>query len=137
MRPPNGGLFWSPVLSVSTYNAVVGQSQVITQIPTGYGTDSPANVVFQNVPTDILPGFPKNPLWLFQLSTAPGPYGIVVPWLYRTNTNVVYPRKMRFCLQSWTYTNINSWTFERFTTHKTGRPFGTPRGRARSLVRAF
>jgi hypothetical protein len=136
IRPPTGGLTWFPVTSVESFTASNAQSAVNTSLPTGFLANGPTNLVFQNVPTDQLPGFPKTPLWLQQIGVAP-PYTVVIPYLYRANTPSVNPRKMRFCLQSWTYTNIFSWTFERFTTHKTGRPFGTPRGRARSLVRSF
>jgi hypothetical protein len=137
-RPPAGGLAWWTVSSVSPATAFgLGQYTFVqTTTPTGFVLTNPLPVVFQKVNKNQLPGFPTNTNVIAVVNTGP-PYGIIIPYSYR-NTVAYFPNKnMRFALAQYTYTQMFTGQFLRFTTHKTGRCFGTPRGRARSVVRSF
>jgi hypothetical protein len=133
-RPPNSGLTWFTVQSVSPATALGFPQFSFCSTPTapGIATPQPFPVIFQNVNRNSLPGFPLNTNCIGQSNVSP--FGIVIPYLYR-NTAAFFPNKnMRFCQQSYSYNAMFLGIFQRFTVHKTGRNFGTPRGRARVVV---
>lgn len=134
-RPPTGGMVWYTAMNFSPATALGFPQFTFIQTPV-----SPAiiiapsgHVTFQNVNKNLLPGFPTITTPVFASTAAP-PFGIVVPYLFR-GTQVIQPNKnCRFCQTNYIYSNMFFGTFMRFTSHKTGRSFGVPRGRARSVV---
>lgn len=136
-RPPTGGLLWNNVAQVNSASAEGYPQFTFCQTPaaTGFviGTPLPT-VIFQNVNRNALPGFPLTTTVLAQ--TASSPFGIVIPYNWRGIPVFTPNKNMRFCLQTFTYQGIFSGQFLRLTEHKTGRPFGIARGRARSIVRS-
>lgn len=138
VRPPTGGAIWLTVQSVSPATAL-GFPQftfVQTTLPPNLpltGTYPP--IVFQGVNKNALPGFPTTTYGIAQSNTAPT-YGFVIPYLYRNTTAFQPTKNMRCTVQVYQYQSIYNGVFLRFTNHKTGRNFGTPRGRARSVVRS-
>jgi len=144
-NPPTGGIAWVPVTSVK---AVVG---IPTQVDVKTVDDVVAPIVvgervrFSRVPSDTLPGFPPNAV---VIAVNPGGVaGVRISYSLRGGVEV-FPPSMRVIRLAYEYQPIggvavgffslvaNKLNIERFSAHKTGRPFGLLRGRARSKVHA-
>jgi hypothetical protein len=134
VRPPNGGLAWNTVIGVTPQVAMPAYTQITTLNNPVLPSPPPCKIVFQQLNKDNLPGFP------IQTETVPGfviaGNGIVVKYRYRGPSNPTPFTTMRFTGLVYTYIAMGTWTFVAFSERKTGRPFGVPRGRARSPVRA-
>jgi len=144
-QPPNAGLVWSPVTSVK---AVVGIPTMV-DVKTIDDVAAPivvgGNVRFSRVPTDSLPGFPSKAKVIAM--NPGGVAGVRISYTLRGGVEV-FPPSMQLTNLSYSYPIVagvgagfftlvsNPLVIERFSEHKTGRPFGLLRGRARSKVRA-
>jgi hypothetical protein len=139
---------WKIRQQVSPKNAVVQQYAVLRMAPSAgnpnytevFLTSSlPWQVApipgirFTRIPFDNLPGFPRK--------TVPVSFSLVsnsVTIPYRMRQAGEYaPPVMKALVVAYTYPAFTTQQFERFSFHKTGRPFGSLRGRSRSLVRAL
>lgn len=144
-QPPAGGLVWFNVTSVAAVAGVPTQVDVKTSedvlAPIAVGQ----SVRFSRVPNDTLPGFPPQAVVLAM--NPGGVSGVRISYTLRGGV-AVFPPSMRVIHLAYEFQPIggvatgffslisNPLTIERFSAHKTGRPFGLLRGRARSKVRA-
>lgn len=129
-RPPAGApaLKWYNVVNIQELSG--SQSLSVLALDSDYTPvfDSVTPIVFQGIPRNNAPGFPKQCVPTSASNTT-GPT-VNVPWRFRAQGTEIFPQKMRFCQLRYVYNQIADYQFERFTTHKTGRPFFVPRGRA-------
>lgn len=93
-------------------------------------------ILFQGVDRNKLPGFPRIATIAY-INTLATPNTIGINWLYRGHATPTYVKNtFRFTQYTNVWPRIYAYTTAQFTTHKTGRPFGEPRGRSRAVVRA-
>ena len=127
-RPPNAGLAWSNVTGVRS--AINNPDQYSAFASTGAPDQFVKGdvVQFNGIPSS-LPRWPRKAeivgsetldaftRWMVS-------YGLAgaIP---------VFPAKMKVTFATYSLEVISLWQFERFSEHKTGRPFGSLRGRAR------
>jgi len=144
-QPPAGGLVWFPVTSVAAVAGIPTQVDVKTADEVAAPVAVGGSVRFSRVPGDSLPGFPPQAV---VLALNPGGVnGVRISYNLRGG-DTVFPASMRLIHLAYEFQPIggvatgffsaiaNPLTIERFSAHKTGRPFGLLRGRARSKVRA-
>jgi hypothetical protein len=135
--PPN------QLISVQQVNAHVTNpnwSTLTLAAASTYNLATNPIILSRGVPFDDLPGFPRRAT-VVALSDA-NPFTVTIAYRFR-NTQAVHPKNMRIQQTAYAYEFIKpatsttgGWIFERFSEHKTGRPFGSLRGRSRALVRA-
>jgi len=89
-------------------------------------------LVFNNVPSAFLPRFPRMPQ-VIKKETISGVVYYYVSYAM-PGGGTFEPANMLVTTRSPTYSQIDryDWAFERFSEHKTGRPFGSLRGRSRA-----
>jgi hypothetical protein len=144
-NPPTGGIVWVNVTSVKAVAGVPTQVDVKTTEDVVAPIAVGQRVRFSRVPSDTLPGFPPNAV---VLAVNPlGVPGVRISYGLRGGAEV-FPPSMRVIHLAFEYQVIggvavgffsliaNKLNIERFSAHKTGRPFGLLRGRARAKVRA-
>jgi hypothetical protein len=144
-QPPNGGLVWLPVEKVQAVAGVPQHVDVVTTDAAAAPLAVGGQVRFSRVPGDALPGFPSRATIL---ALNPGAVnGVRISYTLRGGTSV-FPPSMQLTALAFDYPTISRvatgllslggspLAIERFSEHKTGRPFGLLRGRARSKVRA-
>jgi len=144
-QPPNVGLAWVPVISVATVAGIPTQTDVKTTVDVAAPIAVGDYVRFSRVPGDALPGFPGKAVVL-EMNPG-GVSGVRISYNMR-GSPTVFPPSMQLTALVYDYPVISRvdtgffsilsspLTIERFSEHKTGRPFGLLRGRARSKVRA-
>jgi hypothetical protein len=144
-NPPTGGIIWVNVTSVAAVAGVPTQVDVKTDQDVVAPIAVGARVRFSRVPQDTLPGFPPNAVVL-EMNPG-GVSGVRISYGLRGGV-AVFPPSMRLIHLAYEYQVIggvstgffslvaNKLNIERFSAHKTGRPFGLLRGRARSKVKA-
>lgn len=134
-RPPAGApaLQWFNVISAAPSPVNPVQTNLLIDKNFFALVDGVTPVVCQGVPRNDLPGFPK--VFVPDSASNAAPFVVAAPYRFRAANNPQATQKMRFCLLKYAYTPIASSDFERFTTHKTGRPFFEPRGRAPVAVK--
>ena len=133
VRPMVGGNLWYNVSSVAPETNGYGSFLTCSPLP-AFPITPDTQIVFQGIPRDDMPGFPKQcPVNYI----APGPpTGVGIPYRLRitAGTTSYQPAKLKFCILQYAYWTIDAGRFIRFSEHKTGRPTGVPRGRAKSAV---
>jgi hypothetical protein len=128
-RPPDGALTYNNV------NRVMAQGANIADFATIWFNDTTfpnAGDVMQfvGVPAN-LPHFPRQARMISAFTDLAVRKCDIE---YRLPGGVtVFPPKMKACATSPIFGTIQGWNFERFSEHKTGRPFGSLRGRARAV----
>jgi hypothetical protein len=138
-KPPNGGQTWYNVLSLSPVAGDTPHTDVTVITPILAPIVVGSQVRFSRTPFDQLPGFPSNPTVIGVNVAAPP--SIRIPYFLREQATV-FPLSMRLTGVSYSYSpavkiDTSGPIFERFSEHKTGRPIGQLRGRARGKVRAL
>ncbi len=133
VAPPAAGLFYMQVVSVAQSATNPNWSTLTLNIAPNFTIANQPQARFLGVPHDNLPGFPRIALVTAQTTVAP--FTISIPYRFR-GVGPVTPPKMTLTQLAYSYTAFQFQQFERFSTHKTGRPFGTLRGRTRALVKA-
>lgn len=123
-----------PVQSVTAHPTNENWSVITTTVATGYNPLENPQVIFRGVPKNNLPGLPRITQVL--AATAAAPFTITVPYRYRGAGPSVTPAKMTFQRTAYVQDNIGTYNFIRYSTRNTGRPFGSLRGRAKSVIRA-
>jgi hypothetical protein len=113
---------WSSLAFAGAYNPGVGGATIAR---------------FTGVPRDDLPGFPKQVTPISFTNAAP--FTMTIPYRLRAQGTVA-PNKMAvipygFVIDGFPPSQFD-WEYWDFTEHKTGRPFGSARGRSRAAVRA-
>jgi hypothetical protein len=106
-----------------------GSATVLTIAPQWAPSPPYPPIYFQGLNKNLTPGFPRQliPLSVLLSGTVTE---VTVPWLFRAPNNPFLPMKMKFTPLAYTTPTIQSVSFERYGTRKTGRPFGVPRGRS-------
>lgn len=134
--PPDGGKFWFHVSEVhpqvinSAYAAcVIGG---IVAWPGNMNTGD--YVVFQGAPSTYLPKWPR--IAQIVARTAGAPWELTIAYRVPSQSNLI-PAKMRLTQFTPAYDAITTGEFERFSEHKTGKPFGMLRGRSKGLKRVL
>jgi hypothetical protein len=129
---PGPGWFYPINVAPSVLSNVSNLSMVAVPVGVVAGTQ----LLFQGVDRNKLPGFPRIAT-VVGINLIAVPNTIAINWVYRApNTPQFVKNSFRFCLYSNNYPAISSFETAQFTTHKTGRPFGEPRGRSRAVVKA-
>jgi len=130
-RPPDAGLVWRKIAQIN--HSVSVDPNRASFIPS---VAAPALAVgdvlsVTGVPSN-LPHFPRK----FEIISITAVDGVNnYTFAYQLPGGVsVGPKNMRVTPYVVTYENISQWNFVRFGEHKTGRPFGSLRGRARAAV---
>lgn len=132
-RAGAAGITPNNVTQVEKDPANANWSQIKLQnVPAGVITVG-SYVKFHGIDRDKVPGFPLTAV--AQAVDAVG-QTISIPYVFRAATLTYQPVKATVITQATTYLPVNTWTFKSFSERKTGRPFGSLRGRARSVVRA-
>jgi hypothetical protein len=128
-RPPNSGLAWQTVsrLSKDTTNDYNAEVKFIVDPVLAVGD----TISFNGVPGNLLPRFPRNALILGKIIVG-GVITYVVPYAL-PGGRAVEPKKMQGTRLLYQWSSIEDWAFERYSEHKTGRPFGSLRGRSRAV----
>lgn len=146
VQPPNGGLSWTSCLRVIPVTGDASHADVITNDAVVNPIVKNGYVRFSRPPFNDLPGFPTtakvidvNPggnngvrISYFLREQAP----VSTKYMQVTAVAYDYPAIAAVSAAA-TSTVSNPLIIERFSEHKTGRPFGLLRGRARSKVRAL
>ena len=133
VAPPAAGLFYMQAIKLQQNAANAHWTDILTNIAPNFVIANQPQARFLGVPHDDLPGFPRQALVVAQSAIAP--FTVTIPYRFRALAPVT-PPKMTLTQLAFLYTPISFQQFERFSDHKTGRPFGTLRGRARALVTA-
>jgi hypothetical protein len=128
LRPPAGGLVWDYVTKVEASTLNPSKWTEFT-LDSGVHNVFKGDTVTFNGITTLEPGLPSKALvindsqvgtkWVFTIAW-PLPGGVIL-----------YPEKLKAVVSEPDLGLISTWSFERFSEHKTGRPFGSLRGRAR------
>jgi len=132
--PPNGGTFANQVLSAAAH-ATNPNWTTLTLLNVPVFTVTPATTArFTGVPKDKLPGFPR--LATVRAISSVAPFSVTVSYAYRGQNLITSPAKMIAINLVYNYATLNLYQLRRVSDHKTGRPFGTLRGRVRAAVLA-
>lgn len=131
--PPGGGLISLPITSVAAYPTNAQWSILTTTQAPGFILNTGQQVRFHGIPFDYLPGFPRIATVVDQSSVPP--FSFSIPYRFR-DSGAYNPPKMSGIKVAYNATAIQNLEFINYATHKTGRPFGSLRGKARALVRA-
>ena len=129
--PPNGGLLW---LKVAEVHHLTGQSANRASLRMGAGVLDPTVGIpyYFNGSQSDLPRFPRKAEILAQQVLGGVTYSEIAYQLPGGET--VSPKNLRMAPTVNATSVIDSWDFERYGEHKTGRPFGMLRGRARGVA---
>ena len=133
VKPPNGGLVYYPVDIVAPFSATSPNSNLAVPVPVPLGGTS-GILLFQGIPRNDLPGFPKQVAPISQTGTTPNT--VMIPYRYRAQTATYSPQKLKFCILTYAYDVVSFPEFVSFSERKTGRAFGASRGRSRVAVAA-
>jgi hypothetical protein len=132
-RPPASPFLW--IYPNSLVSANTQSSNLQLNAAAALNLTTYPMVVFQGIPHDDLPGFPRTATVQFQ--SAGAPFIVTIPYRFRASTTpYIFGARFRFCSLGYEFTNISGWEFLSFQERKTGRGFGVPRGRSKGLVRA-
>jgi hypothetical protein len=133
-RPPDAGLVWTQVTHlVSSTTDPAHRTDISYAAP---GGPTPALVVgariqFRGISSE-LPRFPRQAQIVYQYDVG------AVKWFgiaYALPGGLdVRPQQMQSTPSQFTQELMTLWNFERFGEHKTGRPFGSLRGRVRTVT---
>lgn len=134
-RPPTVGIVPTRVAQVipNTFNS--NNSDLIVLNDVIPFTDQPLPISILGIPKDDLPGFPSLTTVVAK-STVSGIH-YTIPYRYRGQGAITFPPRMTLMAYAPAYNAINfdQTQFYRFSERKTGRPFGSLRGRSRGAVR--
>jgi uncharacterized protein Usg len=133
LKPPEGALVWTRVPLV-----VAGSFQAATRtklrLPVGVPFTAGQVVQFKGI-DGTLPGFPRKAQVIeYYAGGLEDPY-ILIAYGLPGGVSVA-PAKLAVSAVSFDTALITRWTFSRFGEHKTGRAFGSLRGRVRTMSRA-
>jgi hypothetical protein len=130
-RPPNGALVWQKVgtLFKSIINPLWVDFVLAPNVPT-HEIGSYLSVT--GIPSALLPRFPRN-AQIAAKSIVGGETTYSVAYALPGGVNVS-AKNLRVTTLLPAYEPIADWQFERFSEHKTGRPFGLLRGRSRGIA---
>lgn len=132
MRPPVGGLQFAQVQSLIEVPAISNHTQISHLATAGFVPLTGANIVFSGIDARLR-DFPR-----IARVIVTGAIGAVqtLNIAYRMPAGgIVVPAKMKMLNLLYVLTPITEGVFERFSEHKTGRPFGQLRGRSRAVLR--
>jgi len=130
LRPPDIGLTWRKVVAVqhlfdvSPNRASFFLSEQVPALLIG------SRVSFDNIPS-TLPHFPRSAEIINGIAQD-GINNYIIAYSLPGGVTVG-PPNLRLTAEQYGLSTITDWSFERFGEHKTGRPFGSLRGRSRAV----
>lgn len=129
-RPPNAGLVWQKIeqLEYNDGNKFRTKFRLFPNEPTHNLGDI---LTFGGIPSGSLPRWPRQ--LVIQAITLNGDIRTYEVSYALPGGVSVFPDNMRVTKLQYAYDPIADWDFERYSEHKTGRPFGSLRGRARAV----
>jgi hypothetical protein len=129
--PPLGGLAWQNVLQAQASLLGANFTELVVPAIPAWAVPQ-AQIRFQGVNTNDLPGFPKTTIIA---ATDALTKTVTIPVRWRSPAAVSTP-KLRFTLIAYSFSAWQGFQPGNFVSHKTGRPFGAQRGRSRVAVRS-
>jgi hypothetical protein len=134
--PPAESLVWHNVYKLTnTDDNAPGLCDVWFAGETTAGNFFKRPMTLRGVPGTQLPKFPKTPYGVRIFQIRPDDYSSIPIQYGLPSGATVFPTKMKATNVAYTYDPIVNWTFERFSEHKTGRPFGALRGALKVALR--
>lgn len=133
--PGSAGVVQYPIFSVGPTPGMPNNTQLTTTALTSFPLSGSNEALFTGIPHDDLPGFPRITLGWNPTTTA-GVGTINIPYRYRASVALYNPQKLKMQNLLYGLDGFNDLSVQGVTEHKTGRPFGSGRGRSRVLVRA-
>jgi|KBSMisStandDraft_5_1062788.scaffolds.fasta_scaffold26541_7 hypothetical protein len=127
-RPPNAGLTWQNIVLVGHTDATNSNSSYFVLDNQVIRFAKNDVVQFNGIPAD-LPRFPRKAV-ITGVVLDGGVEKYYVDYSLPGGVQVA-TGKMKVTMSTYSLATISLWQFERFSEHKTGRPFGSLRGRAR------
>lgn len=130
-RPPIGGLAYARVELLSPDPANAAFTRLLLPVTAGFTPVVGEKISFRGIPAERLPNFPRINTVISQAVVAGAltvsiryalPGALSVNPVRMTASNIIYA-----------YEPISEFTFERFSQHKTGSPFGRLAGRKRAV----
>jgi len=131
-RPPIGGLAYARVPLLSSDPANARFTRVIYDVTAGFTPIVGGKVVFKGMPSGSLPNFPR--VATVVTNVVVGAVGTLTVLYGLPGGLTVNPTKMVVSNLVFAYEVITEFTFERFSAHKTGSPFGRLAGRKRAVL---
>jgi hypothetical protein len=132
-RPPAAGLTWRQVSTVNhLFQTEPGRCDfVLKQELPAYTAGM--QISFMGIPAS-LPHFPRTAT-IINATTRDGVNNYTIAYALPGGVSVA-PKNMKVTSLSYSQASIYTSVFERFGEHKTGRPFGSLRGRSRAVSRS-
>lgn len=129
-RPAAGGLVWQAVKSVykDPANNFLTRFYTTPRLPDHAVGDV---LAFSGINSRILPGFPRKVQIYDVHALAGGAPEYTIAYALPGGEGLL-TKTLKCTKYQTAYDPISAWTFERYSEHKTGRPFGSLRGRARA-----
>jgi len=129
LKPPAGGLAYAPVLLLSTDVDNALRTRVAYTATAGFTPVKGSKIAFKGIDQRDLPRFPRIATVL-SVDAIP-----VLPFLridYAMPGGLaLIPKSLVMSNLSYAYEAMSEFTFERFSAHKTGSPFGQLAGKKR------
>jgi len=129
VRPPDGGLVWDFVTKIEPATNNPSMWSTFT-LDSGIHSVFKGDTVTFNGITTLEPRLPSKALVINDVQVG-AKWTFTIAWPCPGGVNL-FPEKLKAVVSAPSFGLISTWAFERFSEHKTGRPFGSLRGRARS-----
>jgi len=131
VRPPTDGLVWLQVAQVN--HLLTTQADRCHFVNSNAAPQYEAGdwLSFNGIPAS-LPGFPRS-TQIISVTTVDGVRNYAIAYRLPGGVTVI-PKSLKSTMLKYTASTIFTKIFERFGEHKTGRPFGSLRGRSRAVA---
>lgn len=129
-RPPTDGLIWEKIQSVGE-NVTSNPNRAYIRRAAPLPAWNRGDIISFNGISSDLPRFPRQTEIISRITVGAIDYYEIA---YQLPGGIaVFPRNLRGTAKTTGFSRISLWNFERFGEHKTGRPFGSLRGRSRGV----
>jgi hypothetical protein len=130
-RPPTDGLTWRKVGAVQRIGVTNPNRSTFFTLPDAPLLTVGTVVSFRGIPS-TLPRFPRK-AEILAVDTIDGVTNYTIAYQLPGGVSVG-PKNLQFTAYTPAYSVMDDYAFERFGEHKTGRPFGSLRGRSRAVA---
>jgi len=131
--PANAGIVARNVTSIVVDPANANNTKVVFDGDIAAQFGAKQQVQFSGtMPNRFLPGWPRtSPV----ISYAVGPPAyVIIPYRLNSPAIIFQPTNLKITGLDYVYQPMTDWEFQSFTERRTGRPFGSLRGRSRAKV---